>query len=881
MEWFLTWLQLMPEWTIHVPFMLLAAPLLFTLSGSVNDVLTGLQRIFFRPSRIAVVRALCALVPIGVVTLAIYGVLSIPGQSVALSRRLFHALYPGTLQSGYRRDLIQVLGWAGVNTLFAIVSWRHFQAELRPLRRSVRRDLRSFDVSPQLRRKWLIESENVARMVGMVGCTIMWSALGLLPFATERNVTLIDASSVGAFVVVFIFLAMTSVLPGKSPGSLLVCFIWVLASAYTGKRNSPLLSIAMVMVPLAAYYYERFVARRTASSLVAVMVAWASGVVGPFGQRLHLVLPTDETASGAMFFLTLFLWLWPAAIGFVLLRLSPVQRERRQLPRSTNRTKRLLAYAWPAFILVAVLGLQGWHARLVALIMPVAAGGVLLSVVSLRRVLFVKVALIAVAILSVVVGLRTLSQLGPDLDFAADGARAAASGHKDRSFFERRSLSPFITAWESHRADTYADAPVLLIAAAGGGIRAAAHVADSLAAADAITNGHFGDRVFAISAVSGGSLGAALWESSLKDGLGVSARQAQVPGSEAVARMRPFFENDFVSPVASRYFAWDLLKSLIWNGTDANSRDSLLVDLWSQAYGSLRSRERTQSSRNPFDDSVATLNSQPGHLPLLLLNASSASDGKVAVNSSAGGVFPGEHLLDEQKPLAAAVLDSARFPIVSTVGVACSDDGVWSPRPLMNADVCGARGFPVAVADGGYIDNSGADALSYLVDELVRAGVRMERIYVVYVSSNPEADLPTVEGNRFKSGSALGTLFAAGSIFENARAGRAGYNVETLAKRLPEGHLVRWSLSSPILFEILQKQGPAGESDADKAKRVERGLTSAPLGWTLDGDAITDIERVSLHHAAWLASKDCAMGDDADRALCSALSGKRTAKDAR
>jgi len=162
----------------------------------------------------------------------------------------------------------------------------------------------------------------------------------------------------------------------------------------------------------------------------------------------------------------------------------------------------------------------------------------------------------------------------------------------------------------------------------------------------------------------------------------------------------------------------------------------------------------------------------------------------------------------------------------------------------------------------------------YVISELTRAHVSPSRIYVVYVSSNPESDLPEIEGRRFLSGTLLGTLLAAGSIFEQARAERGDHATDELAKHLSEGHLIQWSLSSRVLFDSIRDQGPTVEPDADKRKRIENELLVAPLGWTLDEDAAADIEHAGFHHAAWLASSDCSLGEASDRGLCNALTSK-------
>ena len=75
----------------------------------------------------------------------------------------------------------------------------------------------------------------------------------------------------------------------------------------------------------------------------------------------------------------------------------------------------------------------------------------------------------------------------------------------------RPELAAHFAQWQRQRAADGADAPVIVVAAEGGGVRAAVWTAFALARLDDATCGAFGRRVYAISSVSGGSLGAAFY----------------------------------------------------------------------------------------------------------------------------------------------------------------------------------------------------------------------------------------------------------------------------------------------------------------------------------------------------------------------------------
>lgn len=257
----------------------------------------------------------------------------------------------------------------------------------------------------------------------------------------------------------------------------------------------------------------------------------------------------------------------------------------------------------------------------------------------------------------------------------------------------QRDLRAYATQWiaASHRDDSRR-IPVVIVATEGGGVRAAywtAAVLDLLEARSK-ARGHapFSRSVFAISGVSGGSVGATVF----------AARQAPVEVDEPCENLDGVFATDVLSPTIATLFFTDLPKRFIPIpfGTD---RAATLEKGWEKYFCRMKL---------PFDELSPADGSQLR--PLLLLNSTAVGSGRRVVVSSLGYAtqhdfnvdFPdavdGARILGTTAlPASAAALTSARFPFVSPAGVA-------HPRGESLDDA----GKVVRLVDGGYFDNSGA-----------------------------------------------------------------------------------------------------------------------------------------------------------------------------
>lgn len=260
--------------------------------------------------------------------------------------------------------------------------------------------------------------------------------------------------------------------------------------------------------------------------------------------------------------------------------------------------------------------------------------------------------------------------------------------------------------------------PVFLVAAEGGGIRAAYWTASLLEQLDRETEGRFSRHVFAISGVSGGTVGMLAHYDQIKQ------RAAGNPiHGDAV---RTLFRKDLLSPLVYGLLFPDAMRNLV--GTKpvrvpsrANLFEEALATSWQNVSGS-------DAFKQPFLKSFAA-DAEKG-LPVLIANATVAESGQrflasnVALNPEN---FPSAYVaFDPAAPYALSHLTgaqvahlSARFPFLSPAA------SIRSPPSMIagsiNWKTTGNQPLWGHIVDGGYFENSGATTLLDVLHVLQRS----------------------------------------------------------------------------------------------------------------------------------------------------------------
>lgn len=273
--------------------------------------------------------------------------------------------------------------------------------------------------------------------------------------------------------------------------------------------------------------------------------------------------------------------------------------------------------------------------------------------------------------------------------------------------------------------------PVYMVAAEGGGIYAGYHVASFLARMQA-TCPRFAQHVFAISSVSGGSLGAAVFAAHANRGIGDAKNEpagaqgceSEVVGEgEIVEGVHEFFNRDFLAPLVAATLFPDMLQRLIPYPISAFDRARGLERAFIDARAAFWS---SMDKSNPFEDSINALWDPAGATPALFLNTTSVEMGaRVTIGPIASASTPtalhvssllcnGAEAIDVA--LASAVSLSARFPVLTPAGWFQREEARekdCGPIPRMRAArpdaPPGAKRDRLYLVDGGYFENSGLE----------------------------------------------------------------------------------------------------------------------------------------------------------------------------
>ncbi len=251
------------------------------------------------------------------------------------------------------------------------------------------------------------------------------------------------------------------------------------------------------------------------------------------------------------------------------------------------------------------------------------------------------------------------------------------------------------TKWLGARGerDHFARYPVFIVAAEGGGMRAAYMTIEALRAIETRAPG-FSDHLFAVVGVSGGSVGAALFAASRRGG---DWEQWSRAGAAAATALQA----DLLSPVMTGLLGPDLLARLL--PFDALDRARWIEDALNSAWTGAGQMSLTQLGfRQAW--------SPEARAPALILLGTRV-DGRA---DQSGTRLAFSHVRFKETgpqticdiapglevPLLTAAFVSARFPIVTPAATIPAAEG------------------PVRVVDGGYFENSGVTTVLELQREL-------------------------------------------------------------------------------------------------------------------------------------------------------------------
>ncbi|WP_040006451.1 hypothetical protein [Fibrisoma limi] len=393
----------------------------------------------------------------------------------------------------------------------------------------------------------------------------------------------------------------------------------------------------------------------------------------------------------------------------------------------------------------------------------------------------------------------------------------------------REALETYYRRWLDHRPPTgkgdTLPLPVVVVATAGGGIRATNWTTECLVSLrDSIPN--FDRYVFGISGVSGGGVGAATYIASLKGFI--------EPDSAFRIRLRSVVTQDLISPaVASALFRGGVNNFSPVPIPDLD-RNRWIEDAWQNALFS-----------QPLDTAVQQTLRQsflrlwtPGStgLPCLFLNTTIAETGQKGIlanvslgqtSDSLNAFFDVADLFSSfghDVPYKTATFLCARFPFVTSGGKATG--------PLPNIE----SGAPITyhMLDGGYVENTGIVTAVQVIRTLQRVTPggrwrgRPVQYYLLFLRN--------------------------GSVSEQA----ANVSLFKFANEPLKGFLQSWERAGVGLDQLVRStlNGEAGQLDFQYTSLgLESGNHNYPLGWYISPTA-ADTMGIQARSAVSNALKD-------------------------
>jgi predicted acylesterase/phospholipase RssA len=297
-------------------------------------------------------------------------------------------------------------------------------------------------------------------------------------------------------------------------------------------------------------------------------------------------------------------------------------------------------------------------------------------------------------------------------------------------------LGPAFRQWFSARQDLdyYAKSnepyPLFIVAAAGGGAYAAHYTATFLARMqDSCPN--FAQHVYAISGVSGGSIGASLFAGLAK----LKARNQEYVGCNFEPRdhffekrTQKFFEQDFLSPVMAAALFPDFVQRFlpfpVGRFDRSRALDASIEAAWNDmAQDAAKEDPAAKAMPNPFESPFLDLwTPERGDeaVPALVLNATEVANGyRIVMSPITTGAVAGKQWskIARLHPLLPPDADAATEPDIKlSTAVGMSARFPWI-LPAASVET-GADRKRMRLVDGGYVEGSGVDIANQILKAL-------------------------------------------------------------------------------------------------------------------------------------------------------------------
>ncbi|MCA6363604.1 MAG: patatin-like phospholipase family protein [Bacteroidetes bacterium] len=403
----------------------------------------------------------------------------------------------------------------------------------------------------------------------------------------------------------------------------------------------------------------------------------------------------------------------------------------------------------------------------------------------------------------------------------------------------RPQLTAHIANWMNTRVQEYnargdsAEIPIIIVAAQGGGIRAmnwTARVMHRLSNHPQLPG--FYRQVFAMSGVSGGSVGLAVHTAFMHDGGCTDTTLGTVVSA------------DYLSPVTAGLLYPDMLQKFLFWEQKTFDRARRLEDAWAEEYAAvMHAKENTLN-----EDFLSLWEGNTSNLPAIFLNSVLAENGQKAIISSIvldSVYFPDAidviGAMQKDFPLKSAALCSARFPFVTPGGL------------VKFSDNSGGH-----LIDGGYLENTGLVTALSIISAI--------NDYINGMTSIANDPLSPQAKKRFKPV----LLFIQNADFANKQPEPLTTMHELTVP--PSGFISAWDRAGVALDKQMQLLPQKLTPKVTYLKfELDRNIAEIPLSWYISEVADQQIKEQAL----WLENSKLPANKNGFQSLLELFKGRK------
>jgi hypothetical protein len=355
-------------------------------------------------------------------------------------------------------------------------------------------------------------------------------------------------------------------------------------------------------------------------------------------------------------------------------------------------------------------------------------------------------------------------------------------------------------AWRKDLAPRTHGVPIIFVVAQGGASRAGYWTGDALSVLEQQTQGDFSRHVFAISSISGGSLGAAGFLAAIHD----------QPNLAAEGRLRQrvacFTEQDYLSPALGGLLFPDLIQRFNpLPGVRLPDRARALEVGWEAGWGKRCGGGWSDVNSGRMGQGFLSLWDRPAGpatapwLPMLMVGGVTLETGRPLITSSMmlrSGATPFVDAEDFHQVagrdvrLSTAILNGARFPYISPGGTLPKGAG--------------------HIVDGGYFDATGVEAVRQLAlsmfkpaNKLLEARgelptINLRPVYLLLLNGEASPSSPPAQAAQDLMGPLRGLFHS-----REAHGALLRRNLQTATPGAPgrDGEVITISLCDPVAMD--------------------------------------------------------------------------------